>query len=102
MKKSITTNDTITFCHHLEQMIENCGLFVKYDAAKAARLATDAWRMIAVGVKFHWRDSEKESARKAVAKFRDTIPQDHYYAGVMGDFLNDTYMAFTGKGCKEV
>lgn len=102
MKKSITTNDTIAFCHHLEQMIENCGLFVKYDAAHAARLATDAWRMIAVAVKFHWGDSNQESARKAVAKFRDTIPQDNYYAGVMGDFLNDTYMAFTGKGCKEV
>ena len=100
MKKSITTNDTITFCHHLEQMIENCGL--KYNAAQAAHLATDAWRMIAVAVKFHWGDSNQESARKAVAKFRDTIPQDNYYAGVMGDFLNDTYMAFTGKGCKEV
>lgn len=37
MKKSISTNDTITFCHNLEQMIENCGLFVKYDAAHAAR-----------------------------------------------------------------
>ena len=102
MKKSITTNDTIAFCHHLEQMIENCGPFVKYDAAKAARLAADAWRMMAVAVKFHWRDSDKESARKAVVKFRDTIPQDNYYSGVMGDFLNDTFRSFTGKACKEV
>ena len=101
MKKSITTNDTIAFCHHLEQMIKNCGLFVNYDAAHAARLATDAWRMIAVAVKFHWSDSNQESARKAVAKFRDTIPQNCYYAGVMGDFLNDTYMAFTSKDFKE-
>lgn len=101
MKKSITTNDTIAFCRHMEQMIENCGLFVKYDAAQAACLATEAWGMIAWAVKFHWSDSAKESASKAVAKFVDTIPQDHYYAVVMGDFLNDTYKAFTGKACKE-
>ena len=103
MKKSITINDTTAFGHHLEQMIKYCeALSVKYDAAEAASLAEDAWRMIAVAVKFHWNTSAKENARRAVVKFRDTIPQNSYYSGVMGDFLNDIYAAFTGKYCKEV
>lgn len=101
MKKSITTNDTITFCHHLEQMMEACRLPVKYDAAQAAFLAADAWRMMAVAVKFHWADGDRENARRAVVKFLDTIPQDYYDNRAMGLFLSETFMAFTGKAVKE-
>lgn len=104
MKKSITTNDTIAFCHHLEQMIEIASrltLSEKYDAAQAAFLATDAWRMMAVAVKFHWADGDRENARRAVVKFLDTIPQDYYDNRAMGLFLSETFMAFTGKAVKE-
>lgn len=102
MKKSITTNDTIAFCHHLEQMIENCGLTMDFSATRAARLATDAWRMIAVAVKSHWSESSSGSARRAVAQYLDEVNQGFYATGCMGNFLNETFMAFTGKACKEV
>lgn len=102
MKKSITTNDTITFCHHLEQMMGILRVPVhEYDPAQAACLAIAAWRMIAVAVKFHWADCDRENARRAVVKFLDTVPQDYYDNRVMGHFLNETFMAFTGKAVKE-
>lgn len=98
MKKSITTNDTITFCHHLTSIMKELTVV---ESALAAHRASEAWRMIAVAVKFHWCDSFRESARRAVAKYIDEVNQGYYAAGCMGNFLNDTFMAFTGKACKE-
>lgn len=98
MKKSITTNDTITFCHYLTTIMKELPTI---ESVGVAHRASEAWRMIAVAVKFHWSDSAKESARKAVVKYVDEVNQEFYAAGVMGNFLNDIYAAFTGKACKE-
>jgi hypothetical protein len=99
MKKSITNNDNIAFCFHLTAMMD-CGL-PNIEKGMAAKLAADAWRMLCVAVKFHWRAGEKESARRAIVRFLDEVDQGWYNSGCMGYFLNDTYRAFTGKAVKE-
>lgn len=100
MKKSITNNDNITFCFHLTAMMD-CGL-PNIEKGRAARLAADAWRMLCVVVKFHWKAGETESARRAIVRFLDEVDQGFYSSDTMGHFLNDTYCSFTGKAVKEV
>ena len=99
MKKSITNNDTIAFCHHLNSIMT---ALPTCESITAARHASEAWRMLCVAVKFHWNETTTRACREAVVRYMDEVNQDFYAASVMGNFLNDTFRSFTGKACKEV
>lgn len=99
MKKSITNNDTIAFCAYLSSLLRYLPNSV---STIQACLATEAWRMMSVAVKFHWRAGEKEAARQAVVAYVDGPGKGFYSSDALGDFLNDIYRSFTGKACKEV